>query len=65
MDRSLLGAALQLLAQEGYAALTMEAIAARAGVGKATLYRRWKSPAEVVAAAVAERVEEIRVPDTG
>jgi AcrR family transcriptional regulator len=43
----------------------MEAIAARAGVGKATLYRRWKSPEEVVTAAVADFVEEIRVPDTG
>jgi AcrR family transcriptional regulator len=65
VDRSLLRAALQLLAEEGYAALTMEAIAARAGVGKATLYRRWKSPQDVVTAAVADMVEEILVPDTG
>lgn len=53
------------MAEGGYAALTMEGIADRAGVGKATLYRRWKSPEEVVAAAVAAFVEEIRIPNTG
>lgn len=65
VDASLRQAALDLLAEDGYGSLTMEAIAARAGVGKATLYRRWKSTAEVVTAAVAERVKEIRIPDTG
>ena len=64
-DAAILDATLELLAEGGYAALTMEGIADRAGVGKATLYRRWKSPEEVVAAAVATFVEEIRIPDTG
>jgi AcrR family transcriptional regulator len=43
----------------------MEGIAARAGVGKATLYRRWKSREDVVAAAVADFVADIAIPDTG
>ena len=64
-DRAILGAALDLVGEGGYAVLTMQGIAERAGVGKATLYRRWKSPEAVVAAAVAGFVEEIRIPDTG
>lgn len=64
-DRALLNAALDLLAEGGFSSLTMEAIAARAEVGKTTLYRRWRSPAEVVAAAVEDFVTDIRVPDTG
>ncbi|MCG6958122.1 MAG: TetR/AcrR family transcriptional regulator [Gemmatimonadetes bacterium] len=65
-DDAILWAALDLLAESGYGRLTMEQIADRAGVGKATLYRRWKSCEEVVAAAVAGFVEgEIKIPDTG
>ena len=44
----------------------MEAIADRAGVSKETLYRWWRSKAEVLLEALAERGErEIPVPDTG
>lgn len=65
-DQAILWASLDLLAEGGYAGLTMDGIAARAGVGKATLYRRWKSCEDVVAAAVAHFVEgEIQIPDTG
>lgn len=64
-DAAILDATLDLLAEGGYAALTMEGIADRAGVGKTTLYRRWKSPAEAVVAAVSSFVEEIRIPDSG
>ncbi len=64
-DIAILEAAMDLMAEGGYGALTMEGIAARAGVGKATLYRRWKSPEEVVVAAVRAFVEEIRIPDSG
>lgn len=64
-DAAILDATLDLLAEEGFAALTMEGIAERAGVGKATLYRRWKSPEEVVVAAVTAFVEEIGIPDSG
>jgi hypothetical protein len=42
-DQAILRAALELVAEQGYDAVTMEAIAQRACAGKATLYRRWKS----------------------
>jgi AcrR family transcriptional regulator len=45
-------ATLELLAERGFQAATMEAIAARAGVGKNTIYRRWASKEELVADAI-------------
>jgi AcrR family transcriptional regulator len=59
-------AAVDELAERGYAALTVEGIAARAGVGKQTIYRWWLSKADVVLDAIldlaASRVPE---PDRG
>ena len=46
--RAILQAAKELLEGEGFAAVTMEAIAARAGVSKATVYRWWPNRAAVV-----------------
>lgn len=63
--RAILSATMDLLADQGYEGLTMEAIAERAGVGKATVYRRWKEKEAVVAAAVEGAVRRITVPDTG
>jgi AcrR family transcriptional regulator len=51
-DRAILEATVRLLGERGYQALTMEAVAAEAGVGKPTLYRRYSSKAELVAAAL-------------
>jgi AcrR family transcriptional regulator len=42
-DRAILTATLDLLASQGLAAMSIEEVAARAGVGKATIYRRWPS----------------------
>lgn len=66
-DRAILQATLELLAEVGYPAMSMEAIAARAGVGKATIYRRYASKEELVADALESRFgeEEEPVPDTG
>jgi len=52
-DDLIIDAALKLLAEKGYHGLTMTDVAARAGVSKATLYRRWTAKADVVADAVA------------
>src|SRR5918995_1880708 len=64
-DRAILKAALELMAEQGVRDLRMDDLAHRAGVGKATIYRRYRSKDELVAAAVAALVSEIAVPDTG
>ena len=48
IDAAVLGAAADLLAEVGYANLTMAAVAERAGTTKTALYRRWSSKAELV-----------------
>ncbi|MCX4091353.1 TetR/AcrR family transcriptional regulator [Nocardia sp. alder85J] len=50
-QRAVLEAVRELLAAGQYEQMTMEAIAARAGVGRQTVYRWWRSRAEVVAEA--------------
>lgn len=66
--RSVLDAAIIELAGSGYNALQMSKVAARAGVNKTTIYRRWPSRAALVRALV-ERMYapllETRLPDTG
>ncbi|MBB2990992.1 AcrR family transcriptional regulator [Mycolicibacterium iranicum] len=58
----------RMLTEHSYAALSMESVAARARVGKKTLYRRWSSKAPLVAEAVLDaygRDGSFPVPDTG
>ncbi|RYY49045.1 MAG: TetR/AcrR family transcriptional regulator [Actinomycetales bacterium] len=52
---AVLDAALSLVTEVPYGRLTMESIAARAGVSKATLYRWWSSKGAVVVEALAEQ----------
>jgi AcrR family transcriptional regulator len=58
-------ATLELIAENGIGGLTTNAVAERAGISKATMYRRWRSKQELVVDAVAALVSEIAVPDTG
>ncbi len=58
LDRAILDATLELLAEGGYDALTIEAVAASAGVGKATVYRRFPGKEELVISAVASLSEQ-------
>lgn len=58
-DRAIIGSTLELFADEGYHALTIEAVAARAGVGKATIYRRWPGKKELVIEALAALNDEL------
>lgn len=68
-DGEILDAALAVLAEVGYERMTMDAVAARAKAGKATVYRRWASKSELVRDAVAHlRAPEVsldQLPDTG
>jgi AcrR family transcriptional regulator len=51
-DRAILQATIELLAEEGYQGASIEAVAARAGVGKTTIYRRWPSKEPLVVDAI-------------
>jgi AcrR family transcriptional regulator len=63
---AILTAAYELVAEIGYARLTIEGIAARAGTGKQTIYRWWPSKADVVLDALATKADlHIPIPDEG
>lgn len=68
-DPEILDAALAVLSESGYDAMTMDMVATRAKAGKATLYRRWPSKAELVIEAVACMKQGMNAienaPDTG
>ena len=65
-DAAILDAAVKLLDKRGYQSMTIDEIAALAGVGKQTLYRRWPSKAAVVLEALTRRTAaEVVAPDTG
>ncbi len=62
---AILQATLDLLATHGFDGLTIEAVAARAGVGKATVYRRWSSKFELVVELLQTVASASPTPDTG
>ncbi len=65
MDAAIIDAALHLLSTEGYARMSMDGVAARAGVSKATLYLRYAGKADVATAALAHLRETGRPAPTG
>jgi AcrR family transcriptional regulator len=64
-EQAILQATVALLAEVGFNQLSIEAVAARAGVGKPTIYRRWPSKPELVLDAVDRLAPPFPTADTG
>ncbi|MGW6058710.1 TetR/AcrR family transcriptional regulator [Streptomyces sp. NPDC055189] len=64
-DAAILESTRQALVDLGWSKLTLGDVAARAGVAKTTLYRRWAGKSELVVDAVAELFDELELPDRG
>ncbi|GAB3434903.1 TetR/AcrR family transcriptional regulator [Phycicoccus ginsengisoli] len=64
-EQAITAAAREVLAAKGVSRMSMELVAAKAGVAKSTLYRRWPSKVELAVHAVAVRFDEIEVGDHG
>jgi len=65
IDEQLLRATQDLLIEEGFERLTMDAVAKRCGASKATIYRRWPGKTALVVAAAAALFQVPELPDTG
>jgi AcrR family transcriptional regulator len=64
-DHAIREATLDCFIEDGFRGMSMDAIAARAGVGKATIYRRWKSKEELLVDSIASLNENLEPVDTG
>jgi AcrR family transcriptional regulator len=66
LDLTVMQAVADVLVEEGYDGMSVDRVAARARVGRATIYRRWSTKADMVAAAMKMWLfEHIDAPDTG
>jgi AcrR family transcriptional regulator len=63
--KAIVDATLELLAERGFQAATIEAIADRAGVGRNTIYRRWASKEELIVDALQELVVDLDFQEDG
>jgi AcrR family transcriptional regulator len=64
-DVAIVEATLAEISERGFGGATIEGIAARAGVGKATIYRRWRSKEELLRFVAGQVSDVCAVPDTG
>lgn len=64
-DEAIIDATMQVLCEHGFGGLTVDAVATRAKVGKATIYRRWPSKARLALHAAASVLPTPETPDTG
>ena len=64
-DEAIVRATLEVLLEEGFRGLSVEAVRQRAGVGKATIYRRFPDKEALVTAAIEAVHADLRAPDTG
>ena len=58
VDESILQAALEVLSAEGFASMSMDAVAERAGVSKPTIYRRWSTKIELASACISRLLRD-------
>ncbi|MCQ4208052.1 TetR/AcrR family transcriptional regulator [Streptomyces longispororuber] len=65
VTRAVLDAVVDLVAESGMGSLTMDAVAARAGVSKPAMYRRWSTKQDLIIAAAESRIGPLSVPDMG
>jgi AcrR family transcriptional regulator len=65
MDGAILLAAIQLLAEVGYARVTVAEVARRAGVSKPAIYRRWSEKSQLIVEAMVTQMPTRLPPDTG
>ncbi len=66
IERRVFAAALEVYAETGWSGFTIHAVATRAGVGKAAIYRRWPSKEDLIAKAMhTENTYRMIPPDTG
>jgi AcrR family transcriptional regulator len=65
VDESILAAALEVVGEVGIAKMSMDQLAERAGVSKATIYRRWTSKEQLVLDAIESAMSPIADVDTG
>jgi AcrR family transcriptional regulator len=65
IDEVVLAATREILARDGFAATTVQAVARRAGVGASAIYRRWPSGIELIESAVFPHLDALDVTPTG
>lgn len=63
IDQAIAAATLALLTERGFARMSMEAVAAEAGVGKPAIYRRFSGKPELVATVIAAQLPALDAPD--
>jgi len=64
-EEAILRTALEILDDVGYGSFSIEAVAAQAGVGRPTIYRRWPSKLDLAIEAVVRLAPPLKVTDTG
>jgi len=64
-DEAIIAAVFDVIEASGFTGFSVEAVAARAGVGKATIYRRWPTREDLLVAAAERVMTDQGVPDTG
>lgn len=62
---AILKAAQEILIKDGLQGITMEGVAALAGVGKTTIYRRWKTKEDLIAEVLESISNDVEIPDSG